>query len=254
MFLSRAVEKTIKYAKFFEYSPSIREIHHWLIYSQHVSLKRLSRFFSIESTTKINLHSQNKIKIARQMAESVKNFPFIEMIAITGSVAVNNAKREDDIDLFIVTKENTLWIVRPFLLLYLSLYYKRRRRGDIHNVQDVFCPNLWLDESDLEIKDKNLYTAHEVLQILPVLNRNHTYEKFIKENSWTKNFLANAYHLTTHNFSPCRGGVYPARLPIKILNYIFYLLQLLYMLPYKTTEKISPHFAFLHTHDYSHLK
>lgn len=258
MSLSKDIDRTINYANFFGYSPSLKEIHRWLISPHIYSYRQVASFFKKRPPRSANfIVSKQKISHAQRMANTLSWFPGIKMIALSGSVAAHNAKPQDDIDLFIVTRHHTLWIVRPFFLLLLSLFFKKRKRGDPHqNLRDVFCPNLWLDESILTIEAQNLYTAHEVLQIIPLLNKDHTYEKFITKNSWTKNYLANAYHLTTHasDFSTCRGVARRAHIPIKILNHFFYLLQRLYMSPYHTTEKISLHSAFLHTRDYSHLK
>ena len=39
---------------------------------------------------------------------------------------MENADKNDDIDLMVVTSKNCLWIVRPLATLLVSLFFKRR--------------------------------------------------------------------------------------------------------------------------------
>jgi hypothetical protein len=199
------------------------------------------------------------------MSKRMTAIPGIRMIAITGSVAANDCRDTDDIDIMVVTKSNSLWIIRPFFLIFLSLFYKRRKRGMDSLVKNNFCVNLWLDESAITLSKtkRSLYTAHEVLQIIPLLNKDNIYERFITQNSWANKYFANAYysitsHLSHKSLAECHSGLRPgiqvfASALLVPLNLFFYLLQYLYMLPVKTTEEISPNHAFLHTKNYNYL-
>ena len=53
---------------------------------------------------------------------------------------------------------------------------------------------MWLDESDMvwQRKDRNIYTAHEIAQIVPLINKDKTYEKFLSHNRWILDFWPNA--------------------------------------------------------------
>ena len=55
---------------------------------------------------------------------------------------------------------------------------------------NTICLNLWLDESALEIPvdQRNLYTAHELAQMKPRVNKDGTYEKMMWANRWGKIF------------------------------------------------------------------
>ena len=204
------------------------------------------------------------------MIRVIRWAPGIQMIAITGSVAAGNARAEDDIDLLVVTSANMLWVVRPLILLLISIFFRRRLpHEDPSKSKDAFCPNLWLDQKSLilPISKRNLYTAHEVLQVIPIFDKEHTYNQFIHRNSWTKHFLANAYSAAISGYKNRHSGLGPARVlgtrgeSIQIkhlisiflipLNHLFYLVQLLYMLPKKTSETVNLHAAFLHTNSYS---
>lgn len=195
--------------------------------------------------------------------------PGLKLVALTGSVAANNSQKDDDIDLFFITTPHTLWLIRPLVISLISLFFRRRYPQEDHSHSpNAFCPNLWLDSTSLTIPPlkQSLYTAHEVLQILPLLDKEGTCQHFIKANDWTKKYLANAYTSLTNNnnrHSGPRPGIHPhiianrhlaseiCSLTLAPLNYLFYLIQLLYMHPKKTSESVNLHSAFLHTTDFS---
>lgn len=267
MDLANAVSKTKAYAGYFNYPLSEEETHHWLISKRPVSKTSISKLLSPleakELTYKKNLlkNTQKKEKLAQELLKIARFIPFIRLIALTGSVAANNSKKNDDLDLLIITEENTLWLVRPLFLLLLSCQFSRRHPGDSsQKVSNAFCPNLWLDTSSLKIptKRQSLYTAHEVLQVKPLLDRGQTHLRFVKANSWTKRFLANAYDSFSKINLPDTQNHFYAFLLFP-LNYLLFVLQYLYMLPKKTTETVTLHSAFFHKNNLSntlinHLK
>ena len=58
-----------------------------------------------------------------------------------------------------------------------------------------FCMNYYIDEEALQINEKNIYTAAEVVTLVPVCG-NGTLKKFFEANEWTTNYFPN-YHLST---------------------------------------------------------
>ena len=136
--------------------------------------------------------SENKIKIAKKYSEVLKFLPFIKFIGITGSLAMGNADFYSDIDLLIITKKRTLWTTRLLVLLFLKFKKISVRRSFDKEVKDKLCLNMWLDEEDLEWHNRNLFSAHEIAQIVPIFNREKTYERFIFLNSWIFDFWPNA--------------------------------------------------------------
>lgn len=254
MDLAQAVSRTKAYGGFFRYPLSEEEIHHWLISDTLVSKKQISKYIQplrekeikIKNILKIN--TQKKENTAKEILKITRFIPFICLIALTGSVAANNSKKDDDLDLLIVTRANTLWLVRPLFLLLLSCCFPRRHPGDNpHKNSNAFCPNLWLDTTALSLPKnrRNLYTAHEVLQIKPLFDRGQTHLRFIKSNSWTKKYLSNAYQ----SLSQKKLSKTPESMISKFmfpLNAFMFVLQLIYMLPKKTSESVNINYAFFH--------
>ncbi len=138
--------------------------------------------------------SLKKEKIAQEMVNIIKAVPFVKGIALTGGLAMLNSNKNDDIDLFIITKKNTLWLTRLLLLAILTVLKKRPRIGkNKKNLKDKICANLFLEEDALKIRkqQQNLFIAHEIAQMKVLVNRGDILQTFLQENIWVKSYLPN---------------------------------------------------------------
>ncbi len=260
--LDRAVRKTVSYANYFHFPLREDEVHHWLISSKRVGrhLIKTSPLSTQENDFRHRATSVSETKLNRVLVlhNFFKFFPTIKLVAVTGSVAVKNAKLGDDIDLMIVTADHTLWITRLLFLIFLPLKYPRRLPSyGYQQSTDLLCPNLWLEIRSLSVEKtkRNLFTAHEVLQATPVFDRDNTYRLFVISNSWVKRYLANAYHSISAPFSSQTSKKVSLSFFLVPLNLVCYWLQYLYMSPKKTVEDIKYSSAFFHQVDFaSHLK
>jgi hypothetical protein len=106
---------------------------------------------------------------------------------------MDNANWNDDLDLFIVTKRGRIWTTRLLCILIAEILRVRRQRREAHT-QDKVCLNLFMDGSQMKVPTfkQSQYTAHEVLQMKPLVSKNSTYELFLKENSWVFTIFPNA--------------------------------------------------------------
>ncbi len=252
------VNNTYAYGKIFQYQRSLPEIYFWKIGSKSISyksfLKKLGSKKGLYAPKKINNpYCSQKTTVAKQNLRQIAEFPFVRLLGITGSVSANNAKKNDDIDIFIITAPHTLWITRPLVLFYLEIKGIRRRRGTpLHDQKDLICPNLWLDGTNFKLnkQDQNLYTAHEVLQVKPLFDKSQTYQRFLKTNSWVKRFLGNAYSLskvkilTTKHYSKLWLLLSP-------INFVLYILQRILMFLPTKGEKITYTQAFFHDQNFA---
>lgn len=136
------------------------------------------------------------MKIAQNAARLLKLIPTIKMIAVTGSLAMENCSEDSDIDLMIVTGRGTLWTTRLFTYSLIRLFNIRTRNSSNKVQKDKLCLNVWLDESDLIWRQRNIYTAHEIAQIVPLVSKDKTYEKFLFKNKWVLSFWPNAARIS----------------------------------------------------------
>ena len=132
--------------------------------------------------------SKTKLKKAQSAANFIARLPSILMVGVTGSLAMKNSNKGSDIDLMVVTDVNTLWITRLCTLLGLALFGWKIRRAGQQEEPDALCLNIWMDVEDLAVSEKNIFTAHELCQIIPLVNKKETYQKLLRGNFWTKKY------------------------------------------------------------------
>lgn len=132
-----------------------------------------------------------------------ERIPFIQMVAVTGSLASFHFNKDlDDIDLFIICKRNRLWITR-FLLVtvfkILNIYVNNK------NPDFKICPNLYISETNMIWPDskRNIYVANEIAMMHPIYQKNDTYFKFLYLNNWVLEYLPNLVinEVSIDNFS-----------------------------------------------------
>jgi len=134
-----------------------------------------------------NLRAKNLIPKGYSIGKFLYRFPFVRAIAISGSLSKNFADENADIDFFIITKANRLWIARTIMHLFKKLTF-------ITGHQHYFCMNYYIDEEALLIQDKNIFTAIEIDTLLPV-GGYRTLNEFFEVNNWSSEFINGAAKL-----------------------------------------------------------
>jgi nucleotide-binding universal stress UspA family protein len=132
--------------------------------------------------------STKKLAHALRWARSLQGVPGVRFIGVTGSLSMHSATPEDDIDLLIITARGRLWLTRALVLT--MLWAMRVKRADDGRPQhpNQACANIFLSEDDLTLPDHNLFIAHEICQMLPLLGPD-TYRRFLDANDWVRDFL-----------------------------------------------------------------
>jgi predicted nucleotidyltransferase len=105
------------------------------------------------------------------------------MVAIWNSVAMNSATKSSDIDLFIVSSPNRLWIIRIFVTFIIQVLWVRKTKNK-HKARfclSFFCSINALNFEDIAIEN-DIYLYFWILYLKPILNYNNTFELFIAEN------------------------------------------------------------------------
>ncbi len=116
---------------------------------------------------------------ACRYARALRRVPFVRLVAVCGSQARDNAPPEADLDFFCVAAPRRLWLVQVLAMLLRRLV----GRGGVE-----ICPNYFLTADALALRARDLYRAHEVLQIVPLRGR-ALWEQFRAENAWCAEFL-----------------------------------------------------------------
>jgi len=138
------------------------------------------------------------LKKAHQLATVLIQFPFIKGVAVSGSLSKYMAKPGSDIDFFIITTANRLWLAR-------TLTHLLKKGSFLLKKQHFFCMNYYIDEAKLEIVEKNVFTATEIVTLMPSQG-NEAFTRFYAANAWTLDYLPN--HTGTNTFSGHKAGKY----------------------------------------------
>jgi hypothetical protein len=114
----------------------------------------------------------------------IKKFPWLQMIAVWNSISMNSATKNSDIDLFIVTSQNSLWFTRIFITFVFSILWVRKtaKKHAWRFCLSFFVTHRWLDFSNWKLEN-DIYLYFRIIYLKPILNYNNTYEEFLKINS-----------------------------------------------------------------------
>jgi hypothetical protein len=216
--LQHAILQTVAYADVFDYPLSSVEIHRYLtgvrasreevdqVLQEGNLIPQNAGFYMLPDREGLAAMRQGRERIAAQMwpqaihyGRLIADLPFVRMVAVTGSLAMNNADQDPDIDYLIVTAPGRLWMVRA-LALGIA------RAAATQGVR--LCPNYLISENSLVFPDQTLYAAHELAQMVP-LSGLDVYEQINNLNLWKERFLPNAVgvppvriQMTAHNQPP----------------------------------------------------
>ena len=153
---------------------------------------KMADFYSLQNDFKLavrrfrgNEKAMSMLKKAEKAATIISVFPFVRGVAVSGSLSKYFADEKSDIDFFIITRANRLWIARTLLHIFKKLTFIVHKQG-------YFCMNYFIDEKDPAIMEKNIYTAMELATVLP-LRDDGIFDQFFKANSWASVFFPNKF-------------------------------------------------------------
>lgn len=121
-------------------------------------------------------------RMARFMTLLMSHVPFVRGIFISGQLCRYIADEKSDIDYFIVTEPDRLWIVRLCFVLFRRIFLLNKRK--------YLCANYYITADNLKIRERNAYVACEVASLKPIYNR-ALFDRFMQENTWVSDYYPN---------------------------------------------------------------
>jgi predicted nucleotidyltransferase len=225
--LRQSILRTLAYYDIFSYPLTANEIFHSLgvnhttpeeIQNELECLSAQNFVFSkgqfyllnndekfIERREKGNKLAIKRLQTARRVSSFISRFPFIRGIMLSGSLSKGFMEEDSDIDYFVVTHPNRVWFSRLMLMAFKKIF--------LFNSKKIFCINYFVDAENLEIEEKNIFTATELVTLLPTFGRD-TYEQLYQKNIWVKDFYPNFPRRETAIILDRKNGVLKSFLEI----------------------------------------
>ena len=219
--LARSLIGTLAYADLFDYPLTLAEIARYQVetsFSQeqlsrclatsclvqdmvvqedeHFCLRGREEVFDIRRNRAIA--SERVWRRARYYSRWLSRLPFVRMVAITGALAVDNIAARPDIDLLVVASEGRIWIARRVIIGLVRL---ARLFGD------DLCPNYIISETNLDLEQQDLFTAHELAQMVPLYGR-QLYTAMIARNAWATTYLPAAFGSAFGSIPAAKQGTF----------------------------------------------
>lgn len=197
--LGRAVLESVAYSDVFDFPVTVAEVHRSLPIAASVAEVE-AKLASLPEIARIGQHhvlagsealiatrarraqaSRRLMRQAQAYGGVIARLPFVRMVAVTGSLAVDNAEDGDDIDYLIVTAPGRVWLARALTIAVVRVAALRKL---------TLCPNYVLSESALALPERDAYTARELLQMRPLAGHD-VYSRMLAANAWYHELLPN---------------------------------------------------------------
>ena len=140
--LERSILKTLIYHQIFNYSLNLSELIRYLVefpqldpslvQNQVLSIPQIisnnNLYFLKGNSLQKELYQHRSWKLINKTIKFTKilqTFPFVKLIAVSGSVAALNASELNDIDLFIIVTKSRFNLWRKLVLLYFESINER---------------------------------------------------------------------------------------------------------------------------------
>ena len=210
--LDLAILRAVAFADVFDHAPMVRELRrHLTVVASVAEVERrlagspflaerlATRAGHVVATGRESLVERRATRSdasarlwprAHRLGRLIGRLPYVRMVAVTGSLAVDAAGEDADIDLFIVVADGRLWLARALVIAVVRLAAPAGIR---------LCPNYLLAEAAMELDDgdRTYGTAREIAQMVPVAGF-AAYERFLARNAW--------YRAMQPNQAPARAA------------------------------------------------
>jgi hypothetical protein len=259
---------SLAYADVFDYPLTKEELSLWLIkrrtipqeFFRYVRVRGefvtlTKREAIIPLRKKRRQYARAKWQFIRRVAPVFRLIPTVTLLGVTGGLSMDNVRQDDDIDLFFIVRPGTLWLTRLAVTILAEVLGIRRRPQDT-SVADKVCMNMFMEEGALALPrgERDLFSAHEVLQMVPLWERGDSYRHMLMSNRWVADYLPNAWQKRTEDMP--RSVKNAADIawwgPLTVLEPIAKVAQLHYMQKRRTNEVIRQGMIRFHPSDARH--
>jgi len=144
---------TVAYADIFNFPLTEKELNYWLIFCKKpvISVKNIESedgfYFLSGRGSLVRVRQKRteevglKLGMAEKMAKLLRIIPTIQLVGLTGGLAMGNAEAGDDIDFFIISSAGVLWMTRLLATILMDLTGLRRHPEE-REIGNSICLNM----------------------------------------------------------------------------------------------------------------
>lgn len=115
----------------------------------------------------------------------IKWIPGIQFIWVGNSTSMFASNEESDIDLFIITSPNRMWLVRILSTLIFQIFWIRKTSK--HH-EKRFCLSFFATTKTMDFQsfaiENDIYLYFWIIYLKPILDFDDTFDSFLKNQSW----------------------------------------------------------------------
>jgi hypothetical protein len=214
---AQSIWQVVAYHDIFRYPLMAAEIHRFVncqisrdqldtVLAEMVSAKQLylhNGFYCLEEDASMiqrrldgNARAASLLPMGHRIGRQLGKFPFVRGVGISGSLSKNFADQQADIDFFIITSANRLWIAR-------TLLHGLKKLSFLFGKQHWLCMNYFIDEEVLLMQEQNLFIAMELVTLKPVSGNG--LNRFFNANQWALDYFPNQHEIAATGIHPGRA-------------------------------------------------
>lgn len=137
--------------------------------------------------------------LSKRLSGILRHLPFVREVYVVNSVAFGGVREGSDLDLFIVLRDEYMWLGRTLVTLVVSLL-GIRRFGE--NIAKRVCLSFFVTESNMNLESIRIqehddpYLVYWVLwaKQIVVCDSFTVDRDLIKNNEWISEYVSNAFH------------------------------------------------------------
>ena len=137
---------TLSYFSVFDYPVTIEELNNYLsdevqpsdiscLINANLIQQSENKYYNLKDypidlkdRIKGNKRAEQLKERAIKRANFIGSFPFVRSVCLSGSMSKGYMGQDADLDFFIITKPNRLWIARTLLILYKKIFLLNSRK------------------------------------------------------------------------------------------------------------------------------
>ena len=202
----QAIARSVLFAAIFDYPLTLSQLRRTLVESEQTptdimsALHRNERlaaiieqrdgfFFPagradlIEERRRRQARSRAFLQRHRRLLRIICAMPYVELVALSGSIAHMNLEGGGDLDLFIVTRGRHVWSITVAAIVLARVMGRRR----------TLCANFVIADTALHLdRGQDLFAASQIIHLKPLVGEG-TYLRFLQANPFVRRFYRNVH-------------------------------------------------------------